>query len=847
MPDGSKPIHSINHAAARAYAADGWRVFPCRVDGKEPACAHGKDDATTGPAQIDRWWTENPEFNIGGIPPDGVAVVDVDVKPQKDGGPTGRETWISLVAEHGDVNATYRVKTPSGGWHVFFRGKLATTNGKIAPGIDTRGDDAKGYLLLTPSVVGGKPYVVHDAAATLADLPAWISVAVGTRRDKATREYVERSQKYPVPVETLVEILGLIDPSGAYDPWFKYIGAIRATPLAGVDDDQLDDALLEIAQAWSRGDYHGGRGVTGWESDDEVETKFWAMPPKPGGTTFGTLYDLAKAAGYTKPAPRPSAADVFAGCEMPELPDEPQDILGNLTIKPTLTLDMLPDAPGMAYAFDVAERQGSDPAATVGAMLATCAAAISDDIKIQRKEHDDEHIERAHFSALNGMSVGGGKTNAMRQMTKPLWGANARFATEHDRRMQDYKAAVEVHKAQTTEHKKHFAESSAPTRANVDQAMQDMPVEPVKPQKRVLIVNDATIEGVRDVLLDNRHGILNEQNEMIGFIGSWDAYRAGGAVGKDRGFWLQCDDGGPYQVTRTKKADGSGGTVTIPNLSCSFIGNIQLDKLRELAPTLHDDGFIQRGFVILTEGNRIEQDHEPNRDSKAAYYRLIDDLLKQGGGSEIKLGPAAHAHRKEVERAIDALTDLPTTPAAGAGHLRKWRGKFARTLLLFHVVECVSAGNPIAGNVSGATAFRCRRFMMRFLLPHQMNFYSTYFAKADARLTAARSVASYILARGAAEVTGRELQRECSMLAAAVHDAMATLQSIAWAGAPEQLPKGSVRWIIDPRVHVMFKEHAEVARVERAAIHARIMAARAEVARQRLDQEPVAFSDPEDF
>jgi hypothetical protein len=317
MPDGSATIISANHRAARAYAERGWAVFPCWPNAKEPAVTGGFHAATTDIAQIDHWWSENPNYNIGFDPASaGLCVVDLDTKEQKDG-TTGLANWQKFIAEHGSPE-TFRVRTPSGGGHVYFKGTLGSTAGKIAPGIDTRGGNT-GYVLVPPSYVVDPvkgyegSYCAEGEIDTFAPLPEWISQAVNTPRyhDQETRDFVERSQKVPVPQDDLVAILRHLDPDCGYDEWYRYVGAIRATRLAGVSEDETDARLLEITQAWSRGDYWPITPEQ-WEGDVDTERKFWAMPPKPGGTTFGTLYRAARAAGYTKPPPGASDKEAFA-------------------------------------------------------------------------------------------------------------------------------------------------------------------------------------------------------------------------------------------------------------------------------------------------------------------------------------------------------------------------------------------------------------------------------------------------------------------------------------------------------------------------------------------------------
>ncbi len=144
------------HATAIAYAEAGIPVFPCVVDGKQPATKNGFHDATTDIEQINTWWSEK-DYNLAFSPEDaGLFVIDVD--------PGGDHFLIK--------DRTYTVRTPRGGWHFYFEGSGKTTASKIAPHVDTRG--IGGYVLAPPSVVDGKEYRIESDYA-YAPIPEWVS------------------------------------------------------------------------------------------------------------------------------------------------------------------------------------------------------------------------------------------------------------------------------------------------------------------------------------------------------------------------------------------------------------------------------------------------------------------------------------------------------------------------------------------------------------------------------------------------------------------------------------------------------------------------------------------------
>lgn len=140
------------HEAALLYVSKGIRVFPIAPGQKRPpAVAHSFYDASADPRQINEWW-ERADYNIGACPDHfGCMVFDLD-------GAEGLATWQhwSLYLP---MPPTMRVRTPSGGVHVYYRGCSAPPSVKrIGPGVDVRGRTS--YVLLPPSIVNGVEYAI---------------------------------------------------------------------------------------------------------------------------------------------------------------------------------------------------------------------------------------------------------------------------------------------------------------------------------------------------------------------------------------------------------------------------------------------------------------------------------------------------------------------------------------------------------------------------------------------------------------------------------------------------------------------------------------------------------------
>ncbi|MFF7153123.1 bifunctional DNA primase/polymerase [Streptomyces sp. NPDC008139] len=192
--------------AALDAADHGWPVIPLHPCSKVPAlhgdrrcpgtgdCTNGhktfEQRATTDPARIERCWAAGP-FNVGiATGPAGLLVVDLDTAKPKDskGTPDGAANFLALCERAGHVApVTRRVRTPSGGEHLYFRApsgvQLPCSAGTLAPKVDTR---AWGGQVVAPgSVTPGGPYTALNDSPVV-NLPEWLQSALATPQRPVT-------------------------------------------------------------------------------------------------------------------------------------------------------------------------------------------------------------------------------------------------------------------------------------------------------------------------------------------------------------------------------------------------------------------------------------------------------------------------------------------------------------------------------------------------------------------------------------------------------------------------------------------------------------------------------------
>lgn len=231
---------------ALQFALDhGWPVFPCSVNGKRPATAHGVHDATTDLDQIAEWADNRPRCNWAAAMGGGTVAIDVDVKD----GARGRESLKALESDHGALPLTLTGVTPSGGHHLLLKHdpvlSFGNTASKLGPGIDVRSEN--GYILIPPSVIGGSGYQWRDPVLPVALAPSWLLDALERKSNtKSSAGKIAAGQRN----DTLYRYACALRAKG-----FDWEQAWQALELRNLDCDEplnSDELQSVLKSAWTK-------------------------------------------------------------------------------------------------------------------------------------------------------------------------------------------------------------------------------------------------------------------------------------------------------------------------------------------------------------------------------------------------------------------------------------------------------------------------------------------------------------------------------------------------------------------------------------------------------------------
>ncbi len=252
------------HAALRA-AAVGWSVFPVLVypDETKPGQlakrplggSAGHLDASDDLSVVGGMdWSDATTYGIR--PPPGVIVVDVDVKGGADG--PGEIEAIDPAVMHDARSGGMVVRTPSGGWHIYYRAALEKCPAKLNKGtkdkrsaVDLR-DHRLGWVCgpgLAGYIACGPEFLPYNAPPMPGRLYGHLTIRAAGEVERESRTEAEPTVELDRPeiIERAKAYLREHPSTGPGEYDFRYTTAAHLRWL-GLSEELCTAAML----AWNR-------------------------------------------------------------------------------------------------------------------------------------------------------------------------------------------------------------------------------------------------------------------------------------------------------------------------------------------------------------------------------------------------------------------------------------------------------------------------------------------------------------------------------------------------------------------------------------------------------------------
>ncbi|KUR78809.1 DUF3987 domain-containing protein [Novosphingobium sp. Fuku2-ISO-50] len=688
-------------AALRA-ARLGFRVVPIKANTKDRSLlSHPLADASRDEAQIAEWWQQHPDANIGVYCPDHI-VIDIDVKPDKNGNPAqGKESFSKLGISKVQQRQAALVRTPSGGWHMYFRApenvEICSKNG-FRPGIDVRAKGGQGWLMAPGSTIDDKGYEILRWPAELAFAPQkFVNLLLAGQAPKrerrghaiATGAVPDSSEAVSSAARTILDWPPSIEGNGGHDNLVKL--AMRCGDI-GISADRCLELLLAL---WN------DRCNGPWEPD-ALSTQVHSA--------YGSR---------TSPLGCDQPAAQFSGVELPEPLVGQNSALAPIPIaRPLLPVPQFDPAwlpmRLRAWCEDIASRLSVPLDFVAIPALVQAGALIGRAVSI-RPERNTPWAEPANLWGCIVAPPGALKSPAIAEVLAPIKRLESVAQDDNKKSLADWEAKTAIAKIQDDVRASTAKRMLKDAKGDEDSALALMAPgdKPTKPPQKRLIVNDATVEKLGEICADNPNGVIYYRDEIMSFFSDLEKPDQASA----RGFILTAWSGkDAYTFDRIGR-----GTVHIPSVVISLLGTTQPDRIKRfIADSLRsmNDGMVQRLQMLVwpdPPGPWRSQDRVPDRlaqeDALSCYNSLASvDALALGcelgeSGSQFFLRFANDASqrfdvwRSELERSIRDPEMLPEL----AAHLAKFRGLIPRLALVHHLAS--GSGGPVSfGAIDSALA-----------------------------------------------------------------------------------------------------------------------------------------------
>lgn len=403
--------------------------------------------------------------------------------------------------------------------------------------------------------------------------------------------------------------------------------------------------------------------------------------PIPAGATVETLRRMIETAVPIEMALGLSAQSDWKG---------PEPIVSTLPPVEPFCPELLPD-PIRAYVFDVAERQQSPVDFVTVAALTGLAALVGNRFRIRPKRNDDWEIVPNLWGAIIGRPSAM-KSPAMRSALAPVYAIQDEMRTtwEGDQRVAKVEEALD---ALDLKVKRKDAEKAMKTGDR--EAAREFLVAFGEDDEEVpcprLIINDATVEKLGELLNENPTGLLLVRDELPG----WLARMQKEEFQSERAFYLEAFNGDcPFTYDRIGR-----GTVHIAHTTLSLVGGVQPSRIAPLVRSAldgtSDDGLIQRLQLTVWPEDRTDwrwTDRRPDPIAREAYekvFRFLRDL-PIGSPAEpvvLRFSDAAQALFRAWMEEIQKEARSGQLSGAVESHLLKMPKTVASLALLFEMID----------------------------------------------------------------------------------------------------------------------------------------------------------------
>ena len=372
--------------------------------------------------------------------------------------------------------------------------------------------------------------------------------------------------------------------------------------------------------------------------------------------------------------------------------ETPIPIMSSLPAVRSFVPEMLPAAL-RDYVLDVADRQQSPPDFVAVAAMCGLAAIVGNRIRIAPKAHDDWMEVPNLWGAIIGppstmkspaMQSALGPVYELQDDAREAWQADLAEAGINDE-LADINAKAAKKKARELIEK---GDSEAARSILKELSSLDNDEQPTCPR---IVVNDATVEKLGELLNENPRGLLLIRDELPGFLAKMESEE----YASERAFYLETFNGsGRFTYDRIGR-----GTIHISNCTLSIIGGVQPSKLASIVrgaiTGASNDGLIQRLQMAVWPDPRTTWqwvDRHADGVARAAYQKLFRDMhhLQLGSPKEptvMRFSPAA----QDIFR--DWITAIQTEARSGRllpvleSHLLKMPKTIASLALLFELVD----------------------------------------------------------------------------------------------------------------------------------------------------------------